>query len=91
MLRELRSRNDDLSTRHVIVRQKHDLKQGADILVVVDHMRDPIAKLDDHFSVVVAWRRLAADHYDPRHELFRTFADRCIFDRYVAMHDVQNV
>ena len=54
-------------------------------------MRDPIAKLDDHFSVVVAWRRLAADHYDPRHELFRTFADRCIFDRYVAMHDVKNV
>ena len=54
-------------------------------------MRDPIAKLDDHFSVVVAWRRLAADHYDPRHELFLTFADRCIFDRYVAMHDVKNV
>jgi hypothetical protein len=54
-------------------------------------MRYPIAKLDDHFGVVVAWRRLAADHDDPRHELLRKFTDRCIFDRYVAMHDVKNV
>lgn len=60
MLRDIGSRDDDLSLGDVIVLNKDNLQQITNVLIVVDDSADTVDKVDDGLGHPVTRRSLAS-------------------------------
>jgi len=91
MLRKLRSWNDDLSGRNVVVWQEDDLEKVANLVIVVDLVADGSDQLDDGLGIVVTWSSLATNSYDSWDELVSSLILWSVKNGKISVNDVQNV
>mmetsp|Transcript_26895 Transcript_26895/g.40991 ORF Transcript_26895/g.40991 Transcript_26895/m.40991 type:complete len:327 (-) Transcript_26895:1261-2241(-) len=91
MLRQLRSGDDHLGSRHVVVGEEDHLQEVSDAVVIVDFLRNGSDELDESLGVVVAGSSLSADHDDAGHELLLSLTLRSSEDLQVSVDNVENV
>ena len=61
--------HDDLSQRHVVIGQKHDLQQAAHRRIGIDNSGYVDGELDDQLGLSVARGRFAREDLDPRRKV----------------------
>ena len=91
MLGELGGRDNDLSTRYVIVRQEDDLEQVTDVSIAINDLLDSTDQLNDNLGCVVGGGGLTTNHDHSWHELSCSLVYWRILDGQVPMHYIENV
>lgn len=90
MLRDIARRGDYLGLADIVVCEEDDLKQVADIRVVVHDIANLVDEMDDSLRHPVPWRCLATKDRHPRSELLPLLG-RHGLDLQVSVDDTEDV
>ena len=91
MLGQLSSRDDDLSTTHIVVGEEYDLEKVTNLRIIVYFLRHTVDKFDDGLGIMVARSSLTTNHDNSRHELVLPLVSWSIEDGQVSVDDIKNV